>query len=171
MCTKKRVNKMMLIRKTVFTPLLAMTLLGACQSSSTEGSKKRPKDPTRCKVTTLGEAADIAKQADIADDKMVHINGITDPRALVWRDQTTGQTNYITRIMGTEQRLFYLKRIATDEKPGILSEVNGHLVRWDRLPKERTAPIAAALAAQYKIEIEPKSTYVIDADRKPEGCP
>ncbi|MCP4675419.1 MAG: hypothetical protein GY854_07930 [Deltaproteobacteria bacterium] len=153
-----------------FTFLLAVTMLGSCQSSSKETPNKTKKDPTRCRVTNLGEAANLAKQVNIADDKMVHINGIADPRALVWRDQA-GQTNYITRIMGTEQRLFYLKKIAADKKPGILSEFNGYLIRWDRLPKKRTAPIAAALAAQYKIEIKPESTYVIDGDGKPEGCP
>jgi hypothetical protein len=141
----------------------------SCRSSSPEATQS--KDQARCKPVDLGEATDLVQQGQLSDDRMAVVQGIADPRILVWRDSKTGNIFYITRIMGTEQKLFYLRQIGVDEKPGIESEFLGHLLRWDKLPLERSLPIANALATQYRINIKPESTYVIDADGKPSGCP
>lgn len=101
---------------------------------------------------------------------MVLIHGIAHPRALVWRDSTTGSTHYITKVLGTEQKLFFLKELAPDEKPGILSVLEGHLLKWTDLPLTESTPIANALSAQYNIKIQPESTFVIKNNSRPKGC-
>ncbi len=150
--------------------LFATLALISCKTHSSKESHT-PFDPTRCKVVDIGEATDLAEKSSIDDNRMVLVHGLAHPRALVWRDATTGFTFYITRVMGTKQRLFFLRQIKPDEKPHILSELQGYLLRWDKLPKKKSSPIANALASQYKIIIKPESTYVIDESGKPAGCP
>ncbi len=150
--------------------LIAMLTLAACRTDSSKEASL-PVDPARCKVIDLGEATELFNKSALDDNRMVLIRGFAHPRALVWRDATTGFTYYITRVMGTKQRLFFLQQLNPDEKPKILSELEGHLLRWDKLKSKRSDPIANALASQYDIRIKPESTYVIDASGKPAGCP
>ncbi|MCP4604919.1 MAG: hypothetical protein GY847_31090 [Proteobacteria bacterium] len=153
-----------------FTILLSVVVWTSCKKGSHDEASSK-KDPARCDIIDLGEAADLVENSSIKDDKMVFVHGIAHPHSLVWRDQRTGNVYYITRVMGTEQKLFFLKRVPDGEKPRVLSEFRGHLLRWNKLPLERSAPIAAALASQYNIHIKSESTYVIDGNGKPEGCP
>ncbi len=153
------------------TILLLLITSASCGKIPGNESSAQKKDPAHCQVIDLGEAADLIKKPAIDDDRMVLIQGLAHPHALVWRDQHTGQTNYITRIMGTEQKLFFMTKVAADETPGVRSEFKGHLIKWDKIPEKRSHPIAGALASQYNINIKPKSTYLIDADSKPSHCP
>lgn len=157
-------NRLLPHRTALMTVTVLLTLNWGCK-------EKTDLDPRRCQIQEAGEAADLLNRPDFPLDRMVRVQGITYPKALVWKDKTTGIVNFTARVMGTEQRLFYLRTIPQGASPGILSELTGHLSRWDRLPEARMKPIAAALKQQYNINIVPEKTYVIDADGKPEGCP
>jgi hypothetical protein len=147
---------------------LPSTLSCSTESASPPSSNKAP---GRCSFTDIGESADFIVQSQIVDDRLVIAYGLANPHALVWRDQTTGKSFYITKVMGTGQKLFYHKEIQPSEQQGIASEFKGHLLRWDKLPKERSLPITNALSRQYQISVNPESTYIILAGEKPVGCP
>lgn len=134
--------------------------------------KKQP-DPTRCKIVDIGDSMDLVKdgQLELKSDQMVFSQGMADPRALRWLNKSSGEVYSITRLMGTQQRLFFLQRLKSDQTASIKTEFRGHLLRWDELPKSQSVPIAKALASQYNIQIDPQQTYLINADSKPEGCP
>ncbi|MDJ0762319.1 MAG: hypothetical protein QNJ97_04965 [Myxococcota bacterium] len=149
--------------------LFGLAWIGCNPSQSKNASEAS--DPMRCQLQNLGEAPDLILKGAIDDDRMATIQGITDPRSLVWRDKQDGETYYITRVMGSEQRLFYYRRIASNESPGIKTELTGHLIRWDKLPPSRFDAVAKALATKYDIHIDPIKTYLIDAEGKPTGCP
>ncbi len=152
------------IASTVFILLI----LTSCKDKTP--SDPAPVDPARCKVVDLGDAVDLIEKGSIDDNRMVIVQGISDPRALVWQDDAGKQTFYIARVMGTEQRLFYYKRLALGEKPGISSEFEGYLLRWDRMPKKEFGSVKAALKAKYDIDVKADQSYVINADGKPVGC-
>lgn len=154
-----------------FHPIIKIFLFVASFSQVTGCKAPKQQDPQRCAVREAGEAANLLGQVNLPNDSMVRVQGITHPQALVWQDKEQGTTHYATRVMGTEKRVFYLKTISQGERPQILSELTGHLIRWDQLPDKRMKPVAAALKKQYHIAIEPDQTYVIDADGRPEGCP
>jgi hypothetical protein len=154
----------------LWPPLLLFA--AACQmKSGREEPAPQNNDPGRCVVADVGEAADFIQSNPIVDDRMVLTQGLANPQALVWRNAETRQTFYLARIMGTERRLFYMRQVADDEKPGVASSFKGHLVKWQNLDPKRALPIANALKQQYNIEIAPDRAYVIIAGEKPKGCP
>lgn len=156
-------------KKYIFFSLLLLSL--GCRNNSTD-EKTISTDPSRCKVVDVGEAADLfTRKAGITTDRMITTQGLAHPHALVWRDQQTNLNYYVTRVMGTEQRLFFIKQIKGDKRPGIASQFSGHLLSWNELPKTLSAPIVRAFAAQYNLKIDTNKTYVILADEKPTGCP
>ena len=154
--------------------LIAVSLICfvSCKSQKNrELSKSRNTDPGRCIVEDVGEATDFIQLPNIVDDRMVIAHGLANPQALVWRDTQTNRTFYLTRVMGTERRLYFMRQVADDEKPGVASSFKGHLVKWSNLPPKRSVPIANALDQQYNIQVKPEESYVIIVGEKPEGCP
>ncbi len=135
------------------------------------GCKKDNDDPKRCDVIHLNEAADFMKQP-IQDDRMISLDGITDPLTYIsWRNAETKTISFITPLTGTNKKLYYLGTVPAKEMPPrALSYVKGHLIRWDKLSEQRTVPIAKALLQEKKIKIDPSSTYIIDATGRPGGC-
>ena len=128
-------------------------------------------DPARCAAVDVGEAADFIQQQNIIDDRLIVAQGLTNPQSLVWRDQKTGQTFYLARIMGTEQKLFFLKEVPDDAPPpGVLSQLSGHLLRWKRLPTEQARHMAAGLKSQYNVDVDMEKAFIIIEGAKPDGC-
>jgi hypothetical protein len=156
-------------KKYIFSSFLLFGL--GCKTNSTD-DKIISRDPSSCKVVDVGEATDFfTRKVGITTDRMITTQGLAHPQALVWRDQQTNLNYYVTRVMGTEQRLFFIKQIKNDERPGIASQFSGHLLGWNELPKTLSAPIVRAFASQYSLKIDTNKTYVILADEKPQGCP
>jgi hypothetical protein len=89
----------------------------------------------------------------------------------VWKEKQTGNIYYITRVMGTQKRLYYMEELAPGEAPVLKSLFVGHLLRWDRLPERRAAELTKALLTEYKLEVEPDKTYLLFGGQKPAGCP
>ncbi len=156
-----------IIRYSILIWPVGSLLIGGCAC----GDRTSNTDPARCQTMDLGDAPTLVESGTIKNDQMVFVQGIADPRALVWLDRSSQTTYYITKILGTQQRLFYLRQLKPDEKPTIKSEFRGHLLRWDLLPEAQSASFANALAEQYNIHISPATTYLINATGKPKGCP
>lgn len=153
-------------------PMLFLLLSGCGKNESKVVTDPHNTDPNRCMVTDIGEASDFNLSAETMDDRMVVAQGIANPQALVWRDQALNKTFYLTRIMATERKLYYMRTVPDDEeKPGIATEFKGHLIRWSRLDPKRSIPIAQALHQKYNITVNPKETYLIIEGEKPKGCP
>ena len=151
--------------------LACVGALGCGSEGAGEQAAPVASDPQRCVLAELGEAADLVESGRLPDDRLVSLQGIADPRTLVWKDQTTGDIHYITRVMGTQQRLYYMEQLAPGQAPAIKSEFVGHLRRWDRLPEREAAPIARALLTEYKLQVDPEKTYLLVGGAKPAGCP
>ena len=131
-----------------------------------------PPDPKRCEIADLGEASDAIAKGPLPDDKMVRVTGINSPKSLVWQDPTTKQAYFVARITGAEDRwLYYMQPLGVGETPKVLSVFEGHLQRWDSMPKEKAIPIAGALKKNYQAEIDFTKTWLITAGSKPDGCP
>ena len=162
-----------MVRKTFFYFLLAQSVLSTQCGKKTEQPAPPPKntDPSRCVMQDVGEASDFVMQKNIVDDRMVRVHGLTYPQSLVWRDEDTGKTFYLARIMGTEQKLFFLKEVPDEAPaPGVSSEVAGRLVRWDRLPVAQARHMASGLKSEYNVNVVPNQAFLIIAGRKPDGC-
>ena len=142
----------------------------SCTKKSFEKPDSVSNDPKRCRISDVGEAADFIQKSDIQDDVLIVAHGLGNPQALVWRDSQTGKTFYLARVMGTQKKLYYLKEIPEDEKPGVPSRFSGHLLRWDHLPKEKALDMMSGLKSQYNITINPEETYIIVKGQKPRGC-
>lgn len=151
--------------------LICAGALGCGGEGTGEQSAPAAADPQRCALAELGEAADLVESGRLPDDQLVALQGIADPRTLVWKDQQTGDIFYITRVMGTQQRLYYMEQLAPGQAPAIKSEFVGHLRRWDKLPEREAVPIARALLTEYKLQVEPEKTYLLVGGAKPAGCP
>jgi hypothetical protein len=151
--------------------LFLLVVLFSCTSPKSSPPLPVNTDPNRCNYSNIGAATDLAYDENLRDDRLVVVDGLADPRALIQQDKTTGQTFYVAKVLGTQQRLFYIKQLAPDERPGIASVFKGHLVRWDRLPEQSAATIAHALNREYGITVIPSSTFAIIAEEKPDGCP
>lgn len=143
-----------------------------CGQSKVESSPpKKNTDPGRCIATDVGEAADFVLQKNIVDDRLVQAQGLTNPQSLVWRDEQTGKTFYLARIMGTEQKLFFLKEVADEAPPpGVSSRFEGRLVRWRHLPPAQAAHMASGLKSQYNIDVKLDEAFLIIEGQKPDGC-
>jgi hypothetical protein len=130
-----------------------------------------PPDPARCDAMDLGEAADLFSKGDPPSGRIARIDGLTDPRTLVWKDEATGAVFFITRVMGTERRLYYMAPVKPGEEPKALAGVEGHLQRWSDLDPRKGATLARALEREYSLKIDPKVTFLLTAGEKPAGCP
>ena len=132
---------------------------------------KKNTDPSRCTIADIGEAADFVQQKNVVDDRLVRAHGLTNPQALVWRDEDTGKTFYLARIMGTERKLYYLREVPDEAPaPGVLSQFEGRLVRWRNLPAAQARNMAAGLKSQYGIDVNSNEALLIIAGQKPDGC-
>jgi hypothetical protein len=153
--------------------LLACSLVFALVFSCGESKQPPPppKDPKRCEIKELGEAAEVIESGKVPSDQMVRVTGIGDPRSMVWQERTSGKAYFLSRVMGTQRRLFYLEELSPGESPRVLAVFEGHMTRWDQLPPKRAVPVANALSKEYKIIVEPTKTYLIINGEKPEGCP
>jgi hypothetical protein len=148
--------------------------LGACGDTRKEpipGKEPPPPDPARCEVASLGEAADLFEKGDPPSGRLTRIDGLTDPRTLVWKDEATGGVFFITRVMGTERRLYYMAPVKPGEEPRALSVVEGHLQRWSDLEPRKGATLSRALEREYSLKIDPQTTFLVTAGEKPAGCP
>jgi len=151
--------------------LLGVALLAiGCGGESATEPQDAP-NPARCELAKLGEAADLVESGKIPNDQLVEVEGIADPRTLVWREQKTGKIYFITRIMGTQKRMYYMEQLAPGEAPKLKSLFVGHLRRWDKLPPHEAKPMAQALLTEYKLQVEPEKTYLLAGGVKPDGCP
>ncbi len=150
----------------VFIPILSIT---ACKNTASNDSPEK-RDPKRCDFVDIGEAADFIK-TKIVDDRLVVAHGLANPQALIWKDDSSGRTFYLARVLGTEKKLYYLKPVADDETPGVASEFKGHLLKWSHLDARRNALLTNALATQYNVKIDADKTYIILSGDKPDGCP
>ena len=128
-------------------------------------------DPARCTITDIGDAMVFIENGNIDSNRMVHTEAIPDQHSLIWKDKKSQEIYYITKLMGTQQKLFFKKRLVSGEKPGFVASFAGHLLRWDELHQTESIPIAKALDSEYGIQIIPDQTYLINADTKPKGCP
>ena len=146
--------------------------LGGCKKTDPLSEAPPPNtDPSRCIPVDVGEAADFIQQQNIKDDRLVTAQGFTNPQSLVWRDEKTGRTFYLARIMGTERKLFFLKEVPDDAPPpGVLSRVSGHLLRWKHLPREQARRMAAGLKSQYNVDVDMENAFIIIEGAAPNGC-
>jgi hypothetical protein len=150
--------------------VLALAALGGgCSSEPAPAAP--PADPSRCELKDLGEASTLIETGNLPADQLARLSGVGDPRSLVRQDSVTKQAYFLTRVMGTQRRLFYMQELATGETPKVLAVFEGRLQRWDLLPPQQAVPIANALKQEYQIDIDPRQTYLITADAKPDGCP
>jgi hypothetical protein len=149
--------------------LASIFLLPACGDE--KAPKPAAKDPKRCDLKDLGEAANLIESGKIPDDQLARVSGIGDPRSLVWQDKVTSKTFVLTRVMGTQRRLLFLEELPPGQAPTVKAVFEGHLLRWDKLPPQRAVPIGRALKKEYEIDIDATKTYLIIAGAKPEGCP
>jgi len=155
-------------------PALVLTAALLClslASCSRDEAKAAALDPARCSLRELGEATTAMESGKLPTDQLVHMEGITHPGTLVWKDAKSGAVNYVTRVMGTGQKLFYMQQIENGEEPGILSDFQGTLLRWTDMPREESAPMARALKDEWKVDVIPEGTYILKGGTKPLGCP
>ena len=160
----------LIVRAVIGISFLLITHCG----KATEPTENIPRntDPARCTTVDIGDATDFIQQPNIIDDRMVRASGLTNPQALVWRDDASGKTFYLARIMGTERKLFFLKQVPDDAPPpGVASRFEGRLVRWNHLPPEQAKHMAVGLKSQYNIDVNMKEAFVIVQGQRPEGCP
>lgn len=157
--------------KPLFKTSQAILFLLLLPAFATLSCKKNTDDPKRCEFVHLDEAANFVKQP-IKDDRLMSLDGITDPLTYIsWRNAEAKTISFITPLTGTDKKLYYLGTVPANEAPPrALSFVKGHLIRWDKLPEQRTVPIAKALLQTKNIKIDPSTTYIIDATGKPDGC-
>lgn len=150
---------------------ISLCALAACGEGERPPAPPPP-DPARCEIADLGEASDLIASGKVPDDKMVRLTGISSPKSLVWQDAATGRTYFVSRVTGAADRwLYYTQELDVGETPKVLSVFEGHIQRWDQLPKQQAVPMAAALKKEYHLDIVPEQTYLITAGSKPEGCP
>ncbi len=150
--------------------LIVLPVITGCNTAAPPPSSSQ-EDPTRCIAVDVGEASDFILQKKIIDNRTVIMHGLTNPQSLVWRDDGTGKTFFLARIMGSERRLYFLKEVPDEEPPpGVLSRFEGHLLRWSNLPQKQSQHMALGLKSQYNITIEPDNSYIIIHGQKPEGC-
>lgn len=159
-----------------FVPILILfsffTL--CCGKTQQQSPPVQNTDPSRCSPVEIGEAPDFVLQKDfenIKDDRLVIATGLTNPQSLVWRDDKTGKTFYLARIMGTKRLLFFLKEVPDDAPPpGVSARFEGHLLRWKHLPAEQARHMASGLKSQYNIEVDMNHAFIIVEGQKPSGC-
>ena len=146
--------------------VLAASLLVACGGEEDAGSASRRAAPTakQCALAELGEAADRVAAGDLPSRQYAKLTGLTDPRTLVWQDERTKDVFYITRVMGTERRLYYMEQLETGEEPVPKSTLVGTITRWSELPPERGVVLARALKREYDLEIEPERTWLMEGE-------
>jgi hypothetical protein len=119
----------------------------------------------------LGEASDVIPSGrPIPDGQLVRLQGITNPKSLIWREEAKGTTHYVAKIMGTGERLLYTEEIPVGGEPRILSEFEGTIRLWRYLPASYSEPMAKALANDWGVQIDPARTYLVQGGVKPSGC-
>jgi hypothetical protein len=156
----------------VFTRFAVICLLSGCQANETSDPQRIAEpDPARCEAADLGEAADLFAKGDPPSGCLARIDGLTDPRTLVWKDEATGAVFFITRVMGTQRRLYYMAPVKPGEEPKALSVVEGHLQRWSDLEPRKGVTLSRALEREYSLKIDPQKTYLLTAGEQPAGCP
>ena len=149
----------------------ALIFTGCKKSEAPADTPPKNNDPGRCLPTDVGEAADFIQQKNIVDDRLIVAQGLTNPQSLVWRDEKTGKTFYLARIMGTERKLFFLKEVPDDSPPpGVLSRFSGQLILWKHLPKQQARHMAAGLKSQYNVDVDMEHAFIVIEGAKPDGC-
>ena len=150
----------------------ASLIISSCKKSEAPAeTPPKNRDPARCVPVDVGEAADFIQHKEIVDDRLIVAQGLTNPQSLVWRDEKTGKTYYLARIMGTERKLFFLKEVPDDAPPpGVLSLVSGHLLRWKHLPVDQARHMAAGLKSQYNVDVDMDQAFIIIENTVPDGC-
>ena len=157
--------------RTILLWLIVHLTLGCGAEKTTDPPGGLDRDPARCEVAELGEAADLFEKGDPPSGRIARIDGLTDPRTLVWKDETTGAIFFITRVMGTQRRLYYMAPVKPGEEPRALAVVEGHLQRWSDLEPKKGVTLSRALEREYSLKIDPAVTFLITAGEKPSGCP
>ncbi|MFO8070380.1 MAG: hypothetical protein R6V85_00780 [Polyangia bacterium] len=161
------------------TPLFALALgfavcsplaCGESEPSSSGGSPAPPPDPQRCELRRIEDISSAAERGELPLDAYVEVEGLTDPRTLVWKDSSTGNAHFITKVMGTGRRVYYTEKLDIGESPTARSRLVGHMQRWDRLAEEKAATLSAALEREHDSTVKPSSTWLLTAGEKPAGC-
>jgi hypothetical protein len=98
------------------------------------------------------------------------MQGISNPKTLVWKDEKSGRIFYVEKIAGTRARLYYMGELKTGEKPALLSEFTGTILLWKNLKPALAKSMAAAFKRDWNTNIDPDNTYIIKGNQKPEGC-
>jgi hypothetical protein len=163
------------MRNSFFALVLAFAVCSplACGESDPSSSRKGPappSDPQRCELRRIDDVSSAAEHGELPLDAYVEVEGLTDPRTLVWKDSATGNAHFITKVMGTARRVYYTEQLDIGESPSARSRLVGHMQRWDRLEDRKAATLSAALEREYDLEIEPSSTWLLTAGEKPAGC-
>jgi hypothetical protein len=78
-------------------------------SKPSDGSVPLPRHAGMCKKINLGEASDLIEQSKIPDNQYCTIQGLSNPKLLMWQDTQTSKIYFATKLMGAQGRLFYMQ--------------------------------------------------------------
>jgi hypothetical protein len=146
--------------------------IGCSKNNQNNREQQTPPPPVHgnmCKLIDLGEASD-AVEKPLPNNQFATIQGMSNPKTLVWQDKQTGQIFYATKLMGAQGRLFYMAGLETGEKPTIKSVFTGTLLLWKHLEKSLQLSMKKQFHDQWGVDVDVDHTYIMIADKKPEGC-
>jgi hypothetical protein len=150
-----------------------LIFIGCSGKDRDEQEQLSPAPPVHdhmCELIDLGEASD-AVEKPLPNNQFATVQGLSNPKTLVWKDMKTGQIYYATKIMGAKGRLFYMASLGVGEKPTLKSEFTGTMLLWKYLERPLQLSMKKQFHDQWGVDVDIDHTYVIVADKKPEGCP
>ena len=157
----------------VFTPIIWLLIfIGCTKNEGTVQNQPSPPPPVHenmCNLVDLGEASDAIKKS-LPNNQFATLQGMSNPKTLVWQDAKNGQIYYATKLMGAEGRLFYMARLKPGEKPTIKSSFTGTLLLWKHIEKGLQLSMIKQFHDQWGVDVNVDNTYIVIADQKPEGC-
>ena len=122
-----------------------------------------------CELVKLGEASSAVEQK-LPDNQYVEMEGMSSPKTLVWQDLNTKQLYFAAKVMGAEGKLFYMDELKVGETPQIKTTFTGTLLLWKHLPKGLLRSMKKQFKEQWGVDVDENTTYIIKANKKPDGC-